>query len=182
MTRVNQPSAGGSEFIIITRGSRDATHGKSAADDNVAATPANYIVDIKARRNDTTERTNKRMNERVRQADGQTDEWTNERRCKRTYVGRPGEQNASADLVAYLWLRYPVVNKVPHGRDIGVYLRAVGAPEAQRETRWLRKAAAAEAAPAAAADGGGAVQGRWSTTLLARRRPPGRAPLKKHSN
>ncbi|KYN01356.1 hypothetical protein ALC62_07975 [Cyphomyrmex costatus] len=147
MTSVNQPSAGGSEFIIITRGSRDATHGKSAADDNVATTPANYIVDIKAPRNDATERTNKRINERVRQADGQTD-------------GR-GEQNASADLVAYLWLRYPVVNKVPHGRDIGVYLRAVGA---------------------VVADGGGAVRGRWSTTLLARRRPPGRAPLKKHSN
>ncbi|KYM77693.1 hypothetical protein ALC53_11703 [Atta colombica] len=89
--------------------------------------PPQIIVDIKARRNDATERTNKRMNERVRQADGQTDGWTNERRCKRTYVRRPGEQNASADLVAYLWLRYPVVNKVPHGRDIGVYLRAVGA-------------------------------------------------------
>lgn len=29
---------------------------------------------------------------------------------------------------------------------------------------------------------GGAGSGRWSTTLLARRRPPGRAPLKKHSN
>lgn len=42
MTSVNQPSAGGSKFIIITRGSRDATHGKSAADDNVAAIPANY--------------------------------------------------------------------------------------------------------------------------------------------
>jgi len=75
--------------------------------------PPQIIVDIKARRNDATERTNKRMNERVRQADGQTDGWTNERRCKRTYVRRPGEQNASADLVAYLWLRYPVVNKVP---------------------------------------------------------------------
>ncbi|KYQ49839.1 hypothetical protein ALC60_11014 [Trachymyrmex zeteki] len=81
-------------------------------------------VDIKARRNDATERTNKRINERVRQANGQTDGRTNVGANVHTCAG---EQNASADLVAYLWLRYPVVNKVPHGRDIGVYLRAVGA-------------------------------------------------------
>ncbi|KZC10121.1 hypothetical protein WN55_01104, partial [Dufourea novaeangliae] len=33
------------------------------------------------------------------------------RKCKRTCRGRT--KRASADLVAYLWLRYPVVNKVP---------------------------------------------------------------------
>ncbi|TGZ49830.1 Uncharacterized protein DBV15_06203 [Temnothorax longispinosus] len=59
-----------------------------------------------------------------------------------------------------------------YGRDIGVYLRAVGA---------MAGRGGAES-DAGVEKGGGGGSGRWSTTLLARRRPPGRAPLKKHSN
>lgn len=57
-------------------------------------------------RNDATERTNKRTSP----ANEQTSEWTDVGANVHTCTG---EQNASADLVAYLWLCYPVVNKVP---------------------------------------------------------------------
>ncbi|KYN39813.1 hypothetical protein ALC56_05800 [Trachymyrmex septentrionalis] len=102
---------------------------------NQSSAGGQIIVDIKARRNDATERTNKRMNERVRH----------------------------------------------HGRDIGVYLRAVGATAGRY---GAENDAGVEKGGGGGGGGGGdgAVQGRWSTTLLARRRPPGRTPLKKHSN
>jgi len=58
------------------------------------------------------------LNERTNGSGEWTDGRMDGRSDERTYVGAnvhtcAGEQNASADLVAYLWLRYPVVNKVP---------------------------------------------------------------------
>lgn len=52
------------------------------------------------------ERTNERTGPANEQTSGRTDVGANVHTCT-------GEQNASADLVAYLWLCYPVVNKVP---------------------------------------------------------------------
>lgn len=90
-------------FIIITRGSCDATHDEMVARwMTTQPLRPQIIADIKAPRNDATERTN----ESSKRTDGRTNLGANVHTCI-------VEQNASADLVAYLWLRYPVVNKVP---------------------------------------------------------------------
>lgn len=56
------------------------------------------------------EQINERTNGSGKRMDRRTDERTNVGANVHTCAG---EQNASGDLVAYLWLRYPVVNKVP---------------------------------------------------------------------